>query len=185
METTDTVIAVFSDHNTAEAALKKLTAGGFEMKNVSVVGKGFTAREKSSASTAPAIGSGFGAGEGRSGAVSGACSLAAVHGPFRSWAMSSCSDIWPPWQSPPSRALSWVGGLGALGAPLYSIGVPKDSVIRYEAAVKADGSLVMAHGTAAERARAKAIPGTANPSRLDLHQSMKTAEPAEARVPEG
>ena len=78
-----------------------------------------------------------------------------------------------------------VGGLSALGAALYSIGVPKDSVISYEVAVKADGFLVMAHGTAAEMARAKAILGTANPSRLDLHQSMKTAEPAEALVPAG
>ena len=50
-----------------------------------------------------------------------------------------------------------VGGLSALGAALYSIGVPKDSVIQYEAAVKADGFLVMAHGTAEEVARAKAI----------------------------
>jgi hypothetical protein len=48
-----------------------------------------------------------------------------------------------------------VGGLSALGAALYSIGVPKDSVIQYEAAVKADGFLVLAHGTAAEMARAK------------------------------
>ena len=68
-----------------------------------------------------------------------------------------------------------VGGLIALGAALYSIGVPKDSVVQYEAAVKADGFLVMAHGTAAEMARAKAILGTANPSHLDLHQGMKAA----------
>ena len=78
-----------------------------------------------------------------------------------------------------------VGGLSALGAALYSIGVPKDSVIQYEAAVKADSFLVMAHGTAEEMARAKAILGTVNPSRLDVHQSMKTAEPAEALVPAG
>jgi hypothetical protein len=43
-----------------------------------------------------------------------------------------------------------VGGLSALGAALYGIGVPKDSVIQYEAAVKADSFLVMAHGTADE-----------------------------------
>ena len=29
-----------------------------------------------------------------------------------------------------------VGGLSALGAALYSIGVPKDSVIQYETALK-------------------------------------------------
>jgi hypothetical protein len=41
------------------------------------------------------------------------------------------------------------------------------------AAVKADSFLVMAHGTAEEMARAKAILGTANASRLDVHTGMK------------
>jgi hypothetical protein len=68
-----------------------------------------------------------------------------------------------------------VGGLSALGAALYSIGIPKDSVLQYETAVKADGFLVMAHGTAEEMARAKAILGTANPSRLDVHAGAKAA----------
>ncbi len=76
MEKTDTVIAVFADHNAAEAAVKKLTAAGFEMKNLSVVGKGYQTDEKSSASTTPVTGSSFGARGARSGAVSGACSLA-------------------------------------------------------------------------------------------------------------
>ena len=35
METADTVIGVFADHNAAETAVKKLTAAGFEMKNLS------------------------------------------------------------------------------------------------------------------------------------------------------
>ena len=62
-----------------------------------------------------------------------------------------------------------VGGLSALGAALYSIGVPKDSVLQYETALKADSFLVMAHGTVEEVARAKAILGAANPLRLDAH----------------
>jgi hypothetical protein len=40
-----------------------------------------------------------------------------------------------------------VGGLSALGAAIYSLGIPKDSVLQYETAVKADGFLVMAHGS--------------------------------------
>jgi uncharacterized membrane protein len=71
-----------------------------------------------------------------------------------------------------------VGGLSALGAALYSIGVPKDSVIKYENAVTADGFLVMAHGTADEMARAKAILGTANPSHLEVHAGVKAGAPA-------
>ncbi len=50
-------------------------------------------------------------------------------------------------------------------------------MIQYETAVKADSFLVMAHGTAAEMARAKAILGTSNPSRLDVHAGVKAAEP--------
>ncbi len=46
MEQADTVIAVFSDHNAAEAAVKKLASSGFEMKNLSVVGKGYQTEEK-------------------------------------------------------------------------------------------------------------------------------------------
>ena len=76
-----------------------------------------------------------------------------------------------------------VGGLSALGAPLYSIGIPKDSVIQYEAALKADDFLVLAHGTAVEMARAEAILGTANPSRLDVHAGVKTVEPVKAEEP--
>ena len=50
-----------------------------------------------------------------------------------------------------------VGGLSALGAGLYSIGIPKDSVIKYETAIKSDKYLVIAHGTADEVAKAKEI----------------------------
>src|ERR1700733_16269173 len=46
METTDTVIAIFADHQAAEAAVKKLSAAGFEMKHLSVVGKGYHTDEK-------------------------------------------------------------------------------------------------------------------------------------------
>ena len=69
-----------------------------------------------------------------------------------------------------------VGGLSALGAALYSIGIPKDSVIQYETALKADSFLVMAHGTAEEMARAKTILGTASPLRVDVHAGAKMAE---------
>jgi hypothetical protein len=59
--------------------------------------------------------------------------------------------------------------------PLYSIGIPKDSVIQYETALKTDSFLVMAHGPAAEIARAKTILGTLDPSHLDVHTDAKTA----------
>jgi len=71
-----------------------------------------------------------------------------------------------------------VGGLSALGAALYSIGIPKNSVIQYEADLKADGFLVMAHGSAEDVARAKAVLDTTNPKRIDTHAGARTGEPA-------
>jgi hypothetical protein len=46
MEATNTVIAVFADHPAAETAIRKLTSAGFDMKNLSVVGKGYHTDEK-------------------------------------------------------------------------------------------------------------------------------------------
>ena len=68
-----------------------------------------------------------------------------------------------------------VGGLSALGAALYGSGIPRDSVLAYETAVKADGFLVTAHGPAEEMARAKAILTTLSPSRVDQHQQTAAA----------
>lgn len=50
-----------------------------------------------------------------------------------------------------------VGGLSAFGAALWSIGIPKDSVIDYEAALKADKFLVIAHGTSEDVEKAQDI----------------------------
>ena len=46
MEKFETAVAVFPTHDAAEKAVKSLTASGFEMKNLSVVGKGYHSEEK-------------------------------------------------------------------------------------------------------------------------------------------
>jgi hypothetical protein len=48
-----------------------------------------------------------------------------------------------------------VGGLSALGAALTQIGVPKDKVIKYEAALKVDKYLLVVHGSAADQDKAR------------------------------
>ena len=40
-----------------------------------------------------------------------------------------------------------VGGVSAVGAGLFSIGIPKDSVIKYEVALKTDKFVLAVHGT--------------------------------------
>ncbi|MGB9024991.1 MAG: hypothetical protein WCC40_03375, partial [Rhodomicrobium sp.] len=67
------------------------------------------------------------------------------------------------------------GGLSALGAALYSIGIPKNSVIAYETALKADQFLVMVHGSSEEAARGKAILETLKPSSVHMHESAAAA----------
>jgi hypothetical protein len=62
-----------------------------------------------------------------------------------------------------------VGGLSALGAGLVSLGIPKDSVVRYEAALKADKFLVIAHGTADEVAKARGILEAAGAVEAETH----------------
>jgi hypothetical protein len=65
-----------------------------------------------------------------------------------------------------------VGGLSALGAGLYSIGIPKDSIVEYETALKSDKFLVMAHGTADEVATAKRILETTGAAYITAHQGV-------------
>ena len=62
-----------------------------------------------------------------------------------------------------------VGGLSAIGAGLYSIGIPKDSIVTYETAIKAGQYLVVAHGTSAEADRARNILSSLNPTHVTDH----------------
>ena len=62
-----------------------------------------------------------------------------------------------------------MGGLGALGAALFSIGIPRESVLQYEQALKADQFLVVAHGPQAEVERARTLLQASGPLQLDVH----------------
>jgi hypothetical protein len=62
-----------------------------------------------------------------------------------------------------------VGGVGAVGAGLFSIGIPKDSVLKYETAVKSDKYLLLVSGSSSEVLKAKEILGASQPAQLDLH----------------
>lgn len=50
-----------------------------------------------------------------------------------------------------------VGGLTALGAALTQIGVPKDQIIKYEAALKVDKYLLVVHGSAQDQEEARNV----------------------------
>ena len=178
MQDIDTVIAVFADHPAAETAIKKLTSAGFDMKNLSVVGKGYHTDEK-------VVGF-YNSGDrikfwGTRGAFWGGFWGLFLGGLFVTVPVVGQVVVLGYLAAIVVGAIEnavVVGGISALVAALYSIGVPKDSVLQYETAIKTDSFLVMAHGPAAEVARAKTILGTVNASRIDVH--TQTAEPAVA-----
>ena len=66
-----------------------------------------------------------------------------------------------------------VGGLSAIGAGLYSLGIPKDSILRYETALRTGKFIVIAHGSSAETAQAQQIIKSTNPERLEEHQPSR------------
>jgi hypothetical protein len=177
MDYSDATVAVFNDHGAAEAAIKKLTTANFDIKKLSVVGKGYHTEEK-------AVGF-YNTGDrikfwGSRGAFWGALwalffgglfITTPLIGPVIALGYLAASTI------AVIEGAAVVGGLSALGAALYSIGIPKDSVIRYEAAIKADGFIVMVHGTAEEAARAKAILATADAASIDTFGHMTAGGP--------
>jgi hypothetical protein len=173
------VVAIFADHQGAETAVRKLADSGIDMKHLSVVGKGYQTDEKVVGfyNTGDRIkfwgkrGAFWG---GLWGWLFGALFLTVpvighvvVLGYLASIVVSAIEGA------------VVVGGLSALGAALYSSGIPKDSVVEYETALKADKFLVMAHGDAEEMIRAKTILGTLNPSSLDLHDHSVAAKKLE------
>jgi DNA-binding LacI/PurR family transcriptional regulator len=62
-----------------------------------------------------------------------------------------------------------VGAASALAAALASIGIPKDTVLQYEQAIKADGFVILVQGTAEEKERARSILKTSNAKQVDAH----------------
>jgi len=176
MEKMDTIIAVFPDHNAAEGAVKRLAQAGFDLKSLSFVGKGYHTDEK-------VVGF-YNAGDrvkfwGRQGAFWGGLWGLFFGGLFITIPVVGYVGVLGYLATVMIAAIEnavVVGGLSALGAALYSIGVPKDSVIEYETALKADSLLLMVHGPAAEIDRAKTILAAMGPSRLDVHAAGKAAE---------
>jgi hypothetical protein len=161
------VIAVYNTHSEAEAAVNVLQRAGFDVKKLSVVGKGYHTDEQ-------VVGY-YNAGDrmkhwGKLGALWGG-----LWGLLFGAAFFWIPGIGPVLVAGPLAAsivaalesAVVVSGLSVLGAALYSIGIPKDSVVRYETAIGADKYLLVGHGTDAEIAKAKELLRSTNPVELD------------------
>ena len=162
-------IAVYDTHIQAEAAIKELQKSGIDMKKLSILGKDYHAEEN-------VVGY-YNAGDrmkfwGKLGAfwgglwgllfgsalffIPGIGHIVAL-GPVGGMIVGALENA------------VIVGGLSALGAGLFSVGIPKDSVVKYETAVKADKFLVIVHGTEDEVTKAKEIIKTTDPVDSEAH----------------
>lgn len=63
-----------------------------------------------------------------------------------------------------------VGGISALAGGLIAVGIPKDSVLRYETALKADKFMLVVHGDAQEIRRAHELLKTSGLASFNHHR---------------
>jgi uncharacterized membrane protein len=157
MSKQNSTVAIFKDHTGAERAVKELQKAGFDIKKLSLVGKDYHSDEQ-------VVGY-YNTGDrmrywGKLGAFWGGLwgllfgsalffvpgiGPIVVGGPIVAWIVGAL------------QGAAVVGGISAIGAALYSIGIPKDSVLRYETSLKANKFLLVVHGTADEVERASSI----------------------------
>ncbi len=150
-------VGIYDSHTGAEAAIRALREAKFDMKQLSIVGKDFQTEEhpigfynaadrmkfwgKNGAFWGGLWGWLFGAGFFL---IPGVGHII-VLGPLVGWVVGALEG-------------ATVGaGIGVVGAALASAGIPKDSVMRYETAVRAGKFVVTAHGSAAEVDQARQI----------------------------
>lgn len=170
MNRNNSIVAVYPSHTAAEAAIKELQQSGFDLKKLSIVGRGQHTDEH-------VIGY-YNAGErmkywGKMGAFWGG-----VWGMLFGSAFFFIPGVGPLLVAGP--LVAWivgalegavvVGGLSVVGAGLFSLGIPKDSILRYETALKTDKFVLIAHGSMDETAQAKEILERTNPETLQHHQ---------------
>ena len=175
MSQMNSVVAIYDTHSQAEEAVKELQRSGFDMKKMSIVGRDYHTDEHvvgyyntgDRMKYWGKLGAFWG---GIWGLLFGAAFFAIpgigpvlVAGPLVAWIVGALEGA------------VVVGGLSALGAGLYSIGIPKDSVVKYELALKSDKFLVLAHGTADEVAKAKDIIQSTRPVEVALHATERAA----------
>jgi uncharacterized membrane protein len=178
MTDTNAVIAVYDSHAAAEDAVKELQKSGFDMKKLSVVGKDYHTDEHvvgyyNARDRVKYWGKWGAFWGGFWGLLAGAAFFwvpaigpVLVGGPLVAWIAAGLEDA------------VIVGGLSAIGAGLYSLGIPKDSIVTYETALRAGHYLVVAHSTSDEAAKARNILSSLSPTRVtdhDLEPAMQTS----------
>ncbi|MEO8126077.1 MAG: general stress protein [Bryobacteraceae bacterium] len=169
MSKDNAVVAVYETHLGAEEGVKELQRAGVDMRTLSIIGKGTHTDEQVTGyyntgdrmkywGKAGAFWGGFW------GLLLGSAFFAIpgigpvlVAGPVIAWIVGALEGA------------VLVGGLSAIGAGLVGMGIPKDSVVQYEVALKTDKYLLLVHGTASEVDKARDILQNTRPLNTTVH----------------
>jgi hypothetical protein len=170
MNDPNNVVAVYNSHTEAEEAVAKLSAASFDITKISIIGKDYHTEEKVVGyySTGDRMKSWGGLGAfwgGIWGLLFGAgfflvpgIGPVLVAGPFLAALIGALESA------------VVVGGLSAVAAGLVSLGIPKESAVKYEAEIKADKFVLIVLGTAEELERARSILAGTSPISIEKHE---------------
>ena len=170
MNENKSVVTIYNSHAEAEAAVKELQQSGFDMKKLSIVGRDYQTDEH-------VVGY-YNVGD----RMKYWGKLGAFWGGIWGWLSGSALFLIPGigplviagplvgWIVGALEGAVVVGGMSALGAGLFSLGIPENSILKYETALRADKFVLIAHGSADEVIHAKAILNGTHAETLDHHQ---------------
>lgn len=168
---TDIAVAVYDTHTQAESAVQALQRAGFDMKKLSIIGRDYHTEEHvvgflnagDRAKFFGKLGAFWG---GLMGMLFGSALLfvpvvghVIILGPLAATIFGGL------------QGAVLVGGASALVGALMAIGIPKDSVLRYETALKADKFLLIVHGDAQEIQQARELLATSGLASFDHHSA--------------
>jgi uncharacterized membrane protein len=162
-------VAVCKTHTEAEQVVKELQQSGFDMKKLSIVGKDYYEEDKVVGfyNTKDVVKN-----WGKAGAFWGG-----IWGLIFGAGFFLIPGIGPVVMAGPIvsslvgglEGAVVIGGLSALGGALFSIGIPKDSVLKYEKELKANKYLVIAHGTQEDIDKVRNIMNINNEIDVTIH----------------
>jgi len=157
MDSTSSPFYVFNTHAEAEEAIQLLHRAEFDVKKLSLVGKGFHSEEhpvgfytlgdrvKSWGGTGAFWGGIWGLLFVPAVFVLPGVGVVAMAGPLVAALIGALEGA------------TIVGGISALGAALTSIGMPASDAVRYETALKADKYVLTVHGSIADSDRVRSV----------------------------
>lgn len=169
MTKSDIAVAVYDSHTQAEEAVHKLAKAGFDMKTISIIGKDYHSEEQP-------VGY-FNAGDrakffGKLGVFWGGLAGLLFGSALMFVPVVGHIVVLGPIAAMIAGGLQGAvlgGGLSALVGALTAIGIPKDSVLRYETALRADKFIVIVNGAADAVRRAREVLSAAGSTDVQTH----------------